>query len=258
MGRPNNTPEWFVLSEQANSQIMERIASAVSACQLPLQVQRAPMLAHWFMLDSLLLANRANREGMHANALSLTRQCLESLTVIELGISGHPEAAPVLLKWDQDELSAGKLRAWLERHLWSSYGTGLWTEPWATFMREFSAALQPYAHYGSKLAQWQVHLVSGKPFENVSANLPTAIIELCPRAYDAQKATRITLFHAVLVYALGRIWMAHNTGDDDFRSLVVRLGNALGRSRCLDGHATDWSQQFWTMVWGRDGDTRLE
>jgi hypothetical protein len=32
-----------------------------------------------------------------------------------------------------------------------------------------------------------------------------------PRAYDARKATRITLVHALLSYALGRIWQAART-----------------------------------------------
>ena len=225
---------------------------------MSMQVRMSPMLAHWFMLDSLLLANRANREGMHANALSLTRQCLESLTVIELGVCRHAEAEANLLKWDCDALTAGKLRAWLETNVWPQYGSGLWTEPWATFMREFAAALQPYAHYSSKLAQWQVRLVPGVASSDDSAASTAALVELRPRAYDAQKATRITLFHAILVYVLGRIWMASNSADTEFRETVARLGTALGNSRYLDGHSTNWGQQFWAMVWSKDGSTILE
>jgi hypothetical protein len=250
-------PDWFRLCEEATPQVMSRIATATSANPMSVQVQLKPTLAHWFMLDSLLLANKANREGMHANALSLTRQCLESLSVIELGICGHKDAESVLQKWNNDELSAGKLRAWLEQHVWSNYGTGLWHEPWATFMREFAAALQPYAHYSSMLAQWQVRLVRGAPVGVEPSEPLTALIEARPRAYDAQKATRITLFHAVLTYTLGRIWMANNH-DPGFSSLIVALGAALGKSRYLDGHATDWSQQFWAMVWGSEGNTLLE
>lgn len=253
-----STPEWFRLSEEATPLVMARIADVTRACQMTMQVRIAPMLAHWFMLDSLLLANRANREGMHANALSLTRQCLESLTVIELGICRHPEAEAVLLKWDCDALTPGRLRAWLETNVWPQYGSGLWTEPWSSFMREFAAALQPYAHYSSKLAQWQVRLLPGVASRVDSSPSTTALIELRPRAYDAQKATRITLFHAVLAYVLGRIWMASNTADPEFRALVARLGAALGKSRYLDGHSTDWGQQFWAMVWSKDGSTVLE
>jgi len=252
------TPEWFLLSEEATPQVMSRVAKATSGSQMSMQVRSSPTLAHWFMLDSLLLANKANRDGMHANALSLTRQCLEALGIIELGICGHKDSEAVLLRWDRDEITPGKLRAWLEQNVWPQYGSGLWNEPWSTFMREFAAALQPFAHYGSKLAQWQVRLLPGVAKEQNQSGPLTALIEMRPRAYDAQKATRITLFHAVLTYALGRIWVASNRDDTAFSALIVRLGTALGKSRYLDGHATDWSQQFWAMVWGGDGDTILE
>jgi hypothetical protein len=39
---------------------------------------------------------------------------------------------------------------------------------------------------------------------------------------------------------------------------MARLGAALGKSRYLDGHQTDWGQQFWAMVWERGGGTILE
>ena len=236
---------------------MKRIAEAVSANAMALQVKSAPTLAHWFMSDTLLLANKANREGMHANALALIRQCVEAIGVIELGTCGHPDAEAMLLKWDADNLSPGKLRAWLQDNVWPNYGSGLWTEPWFTFMREFAGAVQPYAHYGRNLAQWQLRL--HQAFEPLpGAKIGHALIEMRPRAYDPQKATRITLFHALLTYTLGRIWMAANKGDAEFAALINRLGVALGKSRYLDGHQTNWSQQFWAMVWERGGGTLLE
>lgn len=255
MTRP--APEWFKLNEEATSQIMRRIADAVSANEMTLQVKSAPMLAHWFILDTLLLANQANRDGMHANALALTRQCVEAIGVIELGMCRHPDAEAVLLKWEADELTAGKLRAWLQTHVWPGYGSGLWNEPWSTFMREFAGAIQPYAHYSRSLAQWQLRLHRFYNADEPNAD-SHAIIEMRPRAYDAQKATRITLFHALLSYVLGRIWQAANPADAEFAALMAGLGLALGKSRYLDGHQTDWSQQFWAMVWERDGGTILE
>lgn len=250
-------PEWFMISEEATPQIMGRIAVAMKANVMALQVKSAPMIAHWFVLDTLLLANRANRDGMHANALALTRQCVEAISVIELGICGHPKAEATLLKWDSDKLSPGGMRAWLQENVWPGYGAGLWSEPWATFMREFAGAVQPYAHYGRSLAQWQLRL-----YHFPDASLPdkdlSAIIEMSPRAYDAQKATRITLFHALLNYTLGRIWLAANPTDTEFAALMARMGAALGKSRYLDGHQTDWSRQFWSMVWQRGGGTILE
>ncbi len=103
MSRP--APEWFTASEEANARIMGRIADAVSTTNMKAQVNSAPMLAHWFVLDTLLLANRANRDGMHANALVLMRQCVEAISVIGLGVCRHPDAEAMLLKWDSDELT---------------------------------------------------------------------------------------------------------------------------------------------------------
>lgn len=254
MARP--TPEWFTISEAATSQVMRRIADSVRDLPMVLQVRSAPMLAHWFLLDSMLLANHANRHGMHANALALTRQCVEAISIIELGVCGHASAEAVLLQWDADKLNPGRLRAWLEGNVWPHYGAGLWMEPWSIFMREFAAAIQPYAHYSPALAQWQVRLHAFD--ETPPGQAGQAGIEMRPRAYDPQKATRITLFHAILTFTLGRILMAANTGDAEFAALVNRLRIALGKSRYLDGHETNWSQQFWAMVWDRRGGTILE
>lgn len=246
-------PEWFKLTDRATSETMKRIANSVQELDLPLQVKFLPMQAHWFMLDSLLLANQANREGMHSNALALTRQCLESISVVELGLSSHAGAADVLLKWEADRATPGELRRWLSENVWPSYGSGLWTEPWADFMAHFARAIQPYAHYSTHLAKWQLRM----HFPAMEEGKHTAVAEWTPRAYDPQKATRITLFHAILTYTLGRIWVA-GRNDVEFSALINRLGKALGKSKYLDGHETNWEQQFWAMMWSRNGDTILE
>ena len=248
------TPEWFILAEEATPKVMRRIASATSAISMSLQVTFLPQKAHWFLLDSLLLANQANRDGMHANALALTRQCVEAMSVLELGICGHMDAESALLKWEKDELTPGKLRAWLEANVWRAYGSGLWSESWASFMRQFAAALQPYAHYSTMLSQWQDQLLpdTGNHGEEIHK-----IVKIGPRAYDSQKATRITLLHAILTYVLGRIYIAGHQ-DVELAHLVVQLGSALSKSKYLDGHSTDWSQQFWAMLWSTSGVTVLE
>ncbi len=256
MARP--VPEWFTISEKTTSEVMRRVASSVSSLALDLQVRSAPMLAHWYLLDTMHLANQANRKGMHANALALTRQCVEAISIVELGICGRAGAEAVLLKWNDDKLSPGQLRAWLESKVWPQYGTGLWSEPWSTFMREFAAAVQPYAHYGSSLAQWQSRLHGFRETLPDPKLVGHIILEMKPRAYDPQKTTRITLFHAILQFTLGRVWLAANPHDGDFAALISRLPVALGKSRYLDGHQTDWSEQFWAMVWERGGGTILE
>lgn len=162
-----------------------------------------------------------------------------------------------LAKWQEDRISAGQLRKWLQENVWQSYGQGLWAESWSLFMREFAGAVQPYAHYGRSLSQWQMGSISFVNAPENSSEL-TAIMSLRPRAYDAQKATRITLFHALIAYVLGRIWIGLVGGDVQFAALIKRFGKALGQSNYLDGHSTNWSQQFWALLWWQDGSTILE
>ncbi|MFS8976853.1 hypothetical protein PO002_20480 [Cupriavidus necator] len=54
-----NIPEWFKIIDTATQQVMQRVASAASANTMALQVRSSPTLAHWFILDTLLLANQA-------------------------------------------------------------------------------------------------------------------------------------------------------------------------------------------------------
>ncbi len=42
-----------------DAQVMQRIVGAVATNTMSLQVKSSPMLAHWFILDTLLLANGA-------------------------------------------------------------------------------------------------------------------------------------------------------------------------------------------------------
>lgn len=250
-------PEWFMRFVALGPQIMRRLDHAVSSVAMVNQVRFAPMQAFWFMGNSLALADRANRDGMHANALALTRQCVEAIGIIELGLCGHVDAEAKLLLWEQDNLNPGNMRKWLQDAVWPAYGSGLWSEPWSEFMGQFAKAVQSYAHYTRYLAQWQAGLRHVQPTDEPDRPY-FAMLELGPRIYDAQKASRITLFHGLLHYLLGRVWLAANPGDVAFAQEVASFGGALGRSDYLDGHQTDWSQQFWALVWMQDGTTKLE
>lgn len=247
-------PEWFSKTNEATAKIMERVAEALQHAGLPVEKKHFPIMAHYFFLDSLYYANTANRDGAHANALAITRQCLEAMSVIELGMCRHPDREDLLGKWWSGDVTPGQMRKWLASNVWPKYGCGLWSESWEDFMARLSRAVQPYAHYTGQLSQWQMG------FKLVYPETNTAVADLGPRAYDSQKATRITLFHAILTFCLGRIVVATTTKPDpEFDALVRRFGKALSKSKYLDGHSTDWDQQFWSMVWLQgSGDTVLE
>ena len=210
--------------------------------------------AVYFFVHAMEIAYEANKAGIHANALSQTRLCIEALAIIELGMCRANGREAILENWLKGRLTPGKVRQWLAREVWPSYGAGLWSESWEDFMARLAGAVQPYAHYTSQLAQWQSRLHFANPGES------TAYIESGPIVYDPQKATRITLYHSILNYTLGRIWLANCTSEDKkFREIVSRLGDALRKSRYLDGQQTSWEQQFWAMVWDRrTGSPHLE
>lgn len=242
---PESERNWFALSNELTLETNEKIATSLRDIGLSIRTKYFPQQAHWFLCDTLLLANQANKEGIHANALSLTRQCIEAISIIELGLCKHHQAEDILVEWSNQNISAGRIRKWLEDNVWENYGTGLWSEPWNEFFAKLSKAVQPYAHYSSQLAQWQHRLVG-----NLTEEAPQEmIIEIGPRQYDPQKATRITLFHVLVTYTLARIWLASSELENrSFEALVFQAGNALGKSAFLDGHQTDWEQQFWATV----------
>jgi hypothetical protein len=77
---------------------------------------------------------------MHANALGITRQCVEAISSIELSLACNFGCVNILKRWDCGKIKAGDRRKWLSENLWKSYGSGIWDEPWAEFMHHFSAA----------------------------------------------------------------------------------------------------------------------
>lgn len=239
-------PEWFTRAEEAFHPVHQRVAAALKSHDLPTHLSLAPQEAVYFFVHAMQIAYEANKAGIHANALSQTRYCIEALTIIELGMCRTNGREGMLEDWLEGKASPGKIRQWLARKVWPSYGTGLWSESWEHFMAKLAGAVQPYAHYTSQLAQWQSRLHS------IDLGEKAAYIESGPIVYDPQKATRITLYHSILNYTLGRIWLANSACEDRvFREIVTRLGDALGKSRYLDGHRTNWDQQFWAMVWDR-------
>jgi hypothetical protein len=179
---------------------LQRLAESLDKLSLPLQIRTSPLQAFWFLSNSLFLASEANERGMHANSLSITRQCLEAISVIELGLSQVSGAEQVLLRWEADRELPGNIRKWLEANVWPKYGNGLWSESWSDFMGKLAKAIQPYAHYSAKLAQWQMRV---REFSrNGEDDELHAIVECGPRNYDPQKATLITLYHALLIFTL--------------------------------------------------------
>ena len=100
---------------------------------------------------------------------------MESLNILELGLANTPSATEELAAWRCGAKSPGLVRKFLEREVWPKYGKGLWTETWAHFYRNLAGALQEYAHYTSKLMEWQWSLKCDIPNEHVRNGTPVRV-----------------------------------------------------------------------------------
>jgi hypothetical protein len=170
---------------------------------------------------------------------------VESLTIVDLGFCGSDHAEDLLRGWIDGNKSQGEIRKWMEQELWPRYGVGLWSEPWAAFFASLAKAVQPYSHYSSELMSWQPSIEGAT--EHGDAFLLLAKIAV--KNYDCTRATRITLLHSILVWALMRLLEVHQIGAPVAPEAVRQLGASLGSSEYLEARVTDWSRQFWPWMW---------
>jgi len=182
-------------------------------------------------------SGHANRRGKHSAAVCLIRQSVEALTIAEIALQSREFAERNLLGWKEGKKSHGELRKALEKEIWPHYGSGLWDEPWSEFYGNLARAIQPYAHYSSELQGWQFVTVDYDGGRNFTATYGL-------ETYDPLQATRVTLFHMLLTYMLGRILLAHGKNADVVarREEILGLGRALGSSKLLFQRGEWWTQ----------------
>jgi hypothetical protein len=206
-----------------------------------------PQLAVFHLSACLHSSMDANENGLHSAAVCLVRQCVEALTVIELGMQPPAFKDCLLQEWDNGKHSHGELRRLLEDHVWPTYGKGLWGEPWAEFFGNFARAVQPYAHYTPQLMNWQMAV----DWHNSSGQM---LVRVGPTAYDPIKASRITLLHSLTTWVLARTLLENSSPGDhpEMRRVVEELGLALGRSKLLF-KSKDWAAEIAPHVLFREG-----
>jgi hypothetical protein len=216
-------PRWFELGDQLMWPLVGMGVAAARSHRLSTpDLQALAELAICHHAGCLEASNHANRRGKHSAAI---------------GLQAPEFAEPLLVGWKDGKKSHGELRKALEQHVWPNYGTGLWDETWAEFYGNLARAAQPYAHYTSELQGWQVVTVDyegGREF--------TATFGL--ETYDALQATRVTLFHMLLTYMLGRILLVHGKNPEGMlrRADIFELGRALGSSKLLFKRGEWWTQ----------------
>lgn len=217
-----------------------------------LTLDNVPYAATVHLAHCTEILGAANKEGRHALAIGLVRQCVEALSLIETGMLTPETSAPLLQKWLDDKLSLGALRREHEKSAWGNYGAGLWQKPWAEFFGQFAKAVQPYAHYSPLLMGWQF---AAPP--DSSPRDGRMLIALGPKTYDPLKASRVTLLQCLLFWSLARI-MVENKLSPGIPDLdLKRMGESLAESEFLSGGHATWSQEFLPHLWFTDGKKRF-
>ena len=255
--RGQNPPAWLRPGNRLLWPILRRARAAVDERKSgDLSLDFIPSSAVIHLIDCLQTSIETNVKGRHAVAISLVRQCVEALTLVEIGLQQPAYRNPILHDWRDQSKKPGELRKILERDVWPTYGTGLWKESWAEFAGEFARAVQPYAHYTQLLQGWQLAVASGNKLHRGQDGHYIFIAKLGINTYDPVKATRITLLHCLLVWVVARILAANHVSNIN-ASDVALLGNQLANSDLLGREKVTWHQQFWPHMFdgpkGRKG-----
>lgn len=245
---------WFILGDELMWPLVGMGAAAARSQHLSSpDLQLLGELAIYHHAGCLEASGQANRRGKHSAAICLVRQSVEALTIAELGLQEPKVAEPLLLAWKGGKKSHGELRRALEQNVWPRYGKGLWDETWAEFYGNLARAVQPYAHYTTELQGWQFATVDYDGGEEFTA--------MCGlETYDPLQATRITLFHMLLTYMLGRILLVHGKNQDAVsrRNEILELGDALGSSKLLFNRGEWWAQLAPHMLFKPGNDWRQD
>jgi hypothetical protein len=238
-------PEWF---KQGNLLIWSVADTAYKfldeSMHLSTDQKNAVFCGIIHYINCLKLSIETNKNGQHAVAICLIRQCVEALTVIELGFLHEYHISTTLIdSWINGSKTSGEIRKQLERDIWHRYGLGLWEESWSNYFGAFCKAIQPYAHYSRELQGWQMALVTNTVQGDQDGNY-IFLAKVGLNTYEANKASRITLLHCLLSWTLGKI-ITENVDMPQLKALIINLQHALAASEELCKGKLDWYQQFW-------------
>lgn len=238
-------PDWFRIGEPLIWSIPESIHGIFDAdLRLSANERNVVECALIHFIHCLNLSVDSNRKGQHAVAICLLRQCYESLALIEVGlIQDYARRSSLLSDWLHGTKTAGALRKALSQHIWPSYGPGLWDESWPELMKEFTQALHPYAHYSPELQSWQLALVEDTARKDTDGSF-LLVGNIGLTTYEANKATRVTLFHIISIYILGQIAVENNQLSSH-KEQLSSLRKAISEAEQLCGGSLKWHIQFW-------------
>lgn len=236
-------PEWKSVAAEVAPVILSLTDQELARSESGnLDANLIPHLATYHLNACLNASIEANAAFQPSVAICLLRQCVEALTVIDVGLQELSFRDPLFKEWSAGKTTTGALRKRLAEAVWPRYGVGLWDESWTDFFSNLAKAVHPYAHYSPELLGWQQSIVA---FDGGSRFL----VATGPRGQDPVKASRLALLQSLVIWTLARL-LLENRGSPGVQSLqpaVKRLAAAIGSSKLLF-KSKDWADELMPHV----------
>ncbi|MEI9715944.1 hypothetical protein V5049_10925 [Moellerella wisconsensis] len=242
----NKLPDWFEIGEKLMKDISDAaLIHADNLSDLEYDKKVSIQCSVYHYIQCLMSSIEENRIVNHAIALSTIRQSVEALTLIECGFLKNRKLSDQLIdSWISGKKTSGAIRKILSQNIWPTYTKSLWGKNWTEYYSEFCKSIQPYAHYSRELQGWQLAINDNAKMNCNGHYVLNAKFGF--NTYDSSKATRLTLFHVLLSWTLGKI-ITNNIEIPDLKKQLEQLQIALELADELGKGKLSWAQQFWSL-----------
>ena len=105
-------PKWLDVADRLMAIILPITSQAIESKKSisNVHISIIPELALYHLTGCLDASAIANGGGMHSVAVCLVRQCVETITVIDVGLQEDKIREPMLIAWDEGKKSHGDIR----------------------------------------------------------------------------------------------------------------------------------------------------
>lgn len=152
-------------------------------------------------------------------------------------------------EWCRGETTIGKLRSKFGIALWSLDSATFLGQPWAAFMADLYKSIQDYAHYNPTTHQWAMNALGSKWHESGYISVAAETWKYCP-----EKATRITQYQSIVLYAIARTFMTASRVNDwqtvGLSNLMQAYERGMQESHLI-GSPFDWKSELLGMWFDR-------